>query len=861
MTQSTRADDIVRWLRLVVDPGDVIELRILGVVDDPKYKPFTVSGYFDDAHLDALAQAALEWTKRAEGVYVTINRVNPGLLARAANRVIKWPKSTTADADIVRRIWLVFDLDPKRHAGVSATDAEKALARERADQLVADLTRRGWPAPIVVDSGNGHHVWYRIDLANSDGARDLVKGVLEAASALFSDDKVEVDTALFNAARIIKLPGTQARKGDSTQDRPHRWSQVISAPVSLQVVPVELLEGLAAEHQPPEPPPEAEANGQPTDTHAKSAFGDGASPEARARAYVNAPGFPASVAGQHGHDRLYHVASVLIDGFGLSYHQAMPILQAWNQARAHPPESDKQLQHKLTDAIKTHPTPSRRLLNADRSGAGRASPGSSRNGPASPGGKARARPPGDDDDDSPLALPQWPDPLGDDAYDGLVGDVVKAIAPQTEADPAGMLVQFLVAFGSVVGHKPYAQVGGQFHHTNEYVLLIGPTSSGRKGQSWAEVHPVFNGIDPNWKPATGLSSAEGVIYAVRDPVQGVNLVKEKGRVVDTQQVIVDPGVSDKRLLVLEPEFGGVLKRASREGNALFAVLRQAFDGGLLRTLVKGSPYVATDAHISLCCHITLEELLALLSAIDVANGVINRFLLVCVRRSQLLPFGGRVDPKLMASLNQRLNDAIVFARGVERVRWTNAAMQIWEAEYPRLTATRPGAFGKACGRAESHSLRLAMLFSLLDMADQIRPEHLRAALATWTFCEQSARFVFGDQSGDKDADKILEALRAAPTGMTRAEIRRNLFGDNKPSDWLKSKLAMLARSGLVQSESVQTGGRTAERWLAVAVRERDKREKPPPPPDPPPAGDPFHVNHVHVTAENVADGPFEEVDL
>jgi len=373
------AADIANWLRLVVQPGMVIELRILEVVDNPKYPPFTISGYFDFNHLDELARIALEWTGKAEGVYVTINPVVPDLLARAANRVKRKPKQTTTDAEILRRTGLVFDADPKRPAGVSANASEKTEAHERILKLVHDLTVRGWPAPILADSGNGYHARYAIDLLNDEGARELVERVLKAAEAHYSDDKVAIDTSLSNASRIIKVHGTKARKGDDTFARPHRWSRVLSAPDPIEVVPIELLERFAAECQPAAPQPDP--NGQPG--HGPFTATAGASPEARARAYVFAPGFPASIAGQHGHDILYRVACELVDGFGLDYHQALPIFTAWNQAKARPPESEKQIQHKLADAIRNHPAPSLSRLNAPLPSVCRGSP--SGNGQAAPG--------------------------------------------------------------------------------------------------------------------------------------------------------------------------------------------------------------------------------------------------------------------------------------------------------------------------------------------------------------------------------------------------------------------------------------------------------------------------------------------
>src|SRR5262249_33060456 len=140
--------------------------------------------------------------------------------------------------------------------------------------------------------------------------------------------------------------------------------------------------------------------------------GPGVSPEDRARAYVQK--IPDLIAGEHGHDRLYHVACVLVDGFGLSYQQALPIFEEWNRTKARPPESDQQIQHKLDDAIKNHPVPSGTLWNAP----GPAAP--SRNGPATAARSAVA-------DDAPIVLPEWLDPPDPAAHHGLAGEIVRTI--------------------------------------------------------------------------------------------------------------------------------------------------------------------------------------------------------------------------------------------------------------------------------------------------------------------------------------------------------------------------------------------------------------------------------------------------
>jgi hypothetical protein len=361
------AADIADWLRLTFQPGDVLELRILDFRDNTRYPPVVLSGYFDCAHVDTLAAVAFLHTSMATGCFVTMNPVHPALLGRTCNSVIKRPRQTTTDSEIMRRVRLVFDADPVRPAGISATDAEKVLGFAVIDRLASELTARGWPAPILADSGNGFHADYSIDLPNDPASTELIKRVLLAASQLWSTPAVKIDTSLSNASRIVKLYGTLARKGDPLEDRPHRWSRVLSAPATPQLVTLDQLEALAAEIQ-STPGPTVQPNGQTQNTGWTARVTDGASPEVRARAYVFAAGVPKSKDGEKGHNALYRVACELIDGFGLSFAQAMPIFEDWNQANASPPETKKQLEHKLSDAIKTHPAPSLKRLNAPRPG-------------------------------------------------------------------------------------------------------------------------------------------------------------------------------------------------------------------------------------------------------------------------------------------------------------------------------------------------------------------------------------------------------------------------------------------------------------------------------------------------------------
>ena len=222
-------------LHLLHDPGVVFEIRI------PKTtRAGTVSGYFDDR---ALAAAAIpRWDGKAPGIYVTLNPVDPAVMGRAANRLNERAKDTTSDKDVTRRRWLLVDVDYTRPAGISATDEEMKAAGTTARQIKAYLEdERGWPEGMLVHSGNGAHLLYRIDLPNDPASRDLVKRVLAALAKQFDADGVRVDTTVFNAARIAKVPGTMACKGDNLPERPHRRSRFLTKPEAPTPVPVDLM--------------------------------------------------------------------------------------------------------------------------------------------------------------------------------------------------------------------------------------------------------------------------------------------------------------------------------------------------------------------------------------------------------------------------------------------------------------------------------------------------------------------------------------------------------------------------------------------------------------------------------------------
>ncbi len=423
---------------------------------------------------------------------------------------------------------------------------------------------------------------------------------------------------------------------------------------------------------------------------------------------------------------------------------------------------------------------------------------------------------GTDTEGSP---PQWPDPPAEEAYYGLAGEIVRAIEPHTEASSVALLIQTLLCFGNVIGRTAHFVAEASQHFTNLFAVLVGVTSSGRKGSSWAQVLRLFRKVDPQWATRmiqSGLSTGEGLIWAVRDPVLKREPVKEKGRVVDYQEVETDAGISDKRLLAFESEFASPLRMMARDGNTLCVGMRQAWDTGELRTMTKNSPATATGAHISIMGHVTRDELRRELTSTDMGNGFANRILWMCTARSKELPEGGNLGDAELGPLAEKVKDAVAFARTIGEMKRHPAIKSMWAKTYHELTAGRPGLLGAVTSRAEAQTMRLACVYALLDESGSVRAEHLLAAVALWEYCAASARFIFGDALGDPTADAILQALRAVPEGLDRTAIS-SLFGRNKLATEITRALSVLQEHGLarVAQAPADGTGRPREVWTAV----------------------------------------------
>jgi hypothetical protein len=236
ITPSPNKATILAALAVLFDPTDVVELRSL----PNKGRQRVDAGYFDADHWNDLADYATGMNASGAAVYITLNPVDPQLLSRYSNRIEAFAKATTTDKQVTRRRWLLIDLDPVRPSGTSATNTQLEAAANKAREVHGYLLGIGWPKSVAALSGNGYHLLYAIDLPNDEASTALVKGVLLALAERFDDAHTKVDRTVFNAARICKLYGTVANKGDHTASAPWRLSCLLDIPARVVVTMAQL---------------------------------------------------------------------------------------------------------------------------------------------------------------------------------------------------------------------------------------------------------------------------------------------------------------------------------------------------------------------------------------------------------------------------------------------------------------------------------------------------------------------------------------------------------------------------------------------------------------------------------------------
>jgi hypothetical protein len=387
---------------------------------------------------------------------------------------------------------------------------------------------------------------------------------------------------------------------------------------------------------------------------------------------------------------------------------------------------------------------------------------------------------------------------GPELYTGILGEITMAAEPGTEADPIGILGSLLTMASADIGPSPHVQVGNDRHPLLIWTLLFGRTGSGRKGGATQTAALFAREACPGYRAYTtsGLSSGEGLIERVRDG---------DGK---------DEGVTDKRLLCIETEFGTVMTRAARDGSTLAEVCRQAWNGDQLSVMTR-KRYSASWSHIAIVGHIPPKDFRHRLAAADLSGGTYNRYLPLYVERSKRLPIPPGIEPAKVGQLAARLGESLSAAHGVTRLQMDGEATQLWCDElYDEFTAAddEEEAWAEFMRRAAPYCLRIAGLYAVLDGRRLIGKGDLAAAGALVRYSTASARYVLGGQLRDPRMDRLTrEVDGAGEAGLTRTDIS-GLFGRNLPKALLDELLAELLDLGRYEAIQVQTGGRPSQAY-------------------------------------------------
>ena len=232
-------NNIAKAVHLLHSSGELFEVRMIN-------GNYNASGYFTsaDTAIKALQDFRPSWnsrtpTAKASNIFITLNPINMSCYSRKQHDCfIESANPTTKDNEVTALHWLLIDLDPKRLSGVSSSEEELALAKQKSKVIRDFMFKRGFAEPICAMSGNGVHLVYRFDVPNTPENVSVFENALKVLSDKFSDEKVEVDTTVFNPARICKLWGTIAQKGATTPERPHRKAYIEpSTPSEILVLP------------------------------------------------------------------------------------------------------------------------------------------------------------------------------------------------------------------------------------------------------------------------------------------------------------------------------------------------------------------------------------------------------------------------------------------------------------------------------------------------------------------------------------------------------------------------------------------------------------------------------------------------
>ncbi len=405
--------------------------------------------------------------------------------------------------------------------------------------------------------------------------------------------------------------------------------------------------------------------------------------------------------------------------------------------------------------------------------------------------------------------------LSKEATPGMLGEYINSVTAYSEANSTALLGGFLTRFAGEIGSSPHFYIGDKKHSGRLFTAIVGKSSKARKGTSWAPIKRLFDFDSSQWTQCAQspgpMSTGEGIVFALRDQIYSQDRTE-----------IIDPGIEDKRLLIVEEEFAGTLSSFRKSNDKLNTILRCLWESGDCGPLTKTSNISTTDAHLVILAHITIQELRKLLRRVDAANGFANRFIWILTYRSKLVPLPERLCDEELARYQNWLLNVLIYARAQQTLDLTPAASELWCSIYKEFSAERCGIEGQICGRAEIQLRRLSFLYALIDRSSSIDVQHLESALAFWRYAEESVRIIFDDEERNEIADRIMEHLEEV-NECTLTDIH-NLFRRHKKSSEIKEAVKYLESKRKAECFQRPTAGRSVNSIRLMSCENSERSE-------------------------------------
>jgi putative DNA primase/helicase len=426
--------------------------------------------------------------------------------------------------------------------------------------------------------------------------------------------------------------------------------------------------------------------------------------------------------------------------------------------------------------------------------------------------------PPEDESDAPSGPPRMPD-IG---YPPLIRDIVEVACAASEAHPVAVGANVLGYFSATVGRALFQSIGDAVIHCRPFPLIVGKSGKARKGTAEATVRRVFRraeaiiskqrGVEECLRCHTGgLSTGEGIAWAIRDAVEP----DERGRG-------GDPGVADKRMLAIESEFDNILSQLKRDNNTLSATIRNVFDGRDLQPLTKTNLTRATQPHVCILGHITEHELREKATANDLANGLLNRFLMLYVLRPKHVALPQPTPEAKIEELAQRVADAVMavtegnlHAENRYEITFSDTARDLWVEQYDTITRDREGKAGSLLARSEMYARMLAMIFAAMDGRLIIEAVDLHAAIAWVEYWNASVTQVFKLKDEAKGlapfTAEVLDTVAQNP-GITLTSMRKHWPNSRRKQVDEALKVLLNLAPPLIEQRKERTNGRSVTRY-------------------------------------------------